>query len=371
MAGWIRKLDSGRYQARYRTPDGRTHAKSWDRRVDADRWLRQELARADRGDWVDPSAGTVSVEDWAVRWDETRLHVRESTRERDETNLRSLVLPWFGSRQLRGVEPADVQSWVSRLNRDGYAPATIQLAYGLLSMLFASAVEAGLIAKSPCRGVKLPKRVRREMRFLSMDELHELADAIDPRFRLLVLSAGLTGARFGELAALRVGDLNLLQRRLTITRSMSEVRGEIRETEPKTPAARRTIALPKSLVDHYARHLAAQPHGSTDRVFTAPRGGPLRRRSFRQRFWMPAVEASVGEPCRFHDLRHTHAALLIAVNTHPKLVQSRLGHSSIKTTLDVYGHLYEPLDEVAADRLEELVVAALANETLTERASGD
>ena len=106
-------------------------------------------------------------------------------------------------------------------------------------------------------------------------------------------------------------------------------------------------------------------------MFTAPLGGPLRRRSFRQRFWLPAVAASVGDPCRFHDLRHTHAALLIAVNTHPKLVQSRLGHSSIKTTLDVYGHLYEPLDEVAADRLEELVVAALADETVTDRASGD
>ena len=69
-------------------------------------------------------------------------------------------------------------------------------------------------------------------------------------------------------------------------------------------------------------------------------------------------------------MRHTHAALLIAVNTTPKLLQSRLGHSSIKTTLDIYGHLYEPLDEVAADRLEELVLGAIAHETRTERASG-
>lgn len=83
--------------------------------------------------------------------------------------------------------------------------------------------------------------------------------------------------------------------------------------------------------------------------------GPLRRRSFHQRFWLPAVDASVGQPCRFHDLRHTHAALLIAANTHPKLLQARLGHTSIKTTLDIYGHLYEPLDEIVADRLEQLI----------------
>jgi integrase len=280
------------------------------------------------------------------------------------------MLPHFGSRQFRGVTPADVQSWITRLGRDGYAPATVQLAYGLLSMSFAAAAEAGLLARSPCRGVKLPKWTRRETRFLGIDELHELAAAINPRFRVLVLTTGLTGARFGELAALRVGDLNLLRRRLTITRSLTEVRGELTETEPKTAASRRTIDLPASLVDDLARHLAAASHDSTDRVFTSPEGGPLRRRGFRQRFWIPAVKTSVGEPCRFRDMRHTHAALLIAVNTHPKLRQSRLGHSSIKTTLDIYGHLYEPLDEVAADRLEELALGAITHETRAERALG-
>lgn len=370
MAGWIRKLESGRYQARYRTPDGRTRSKSWDRRVDAKRWLRQELARIDAGEWVDPTAGTVTFENWTERWVGSRLHLRESTRERDETYLRSLVLPRFGSRQLRAVTRADVQGWIAGLGKNGYAPATVQLAYGLLSMSFSAAVDAGLLMRSPCTGVRLPKRTRGEMRFLTIDELHELADAIDPRFRILVLTAGLTGARFGELAGLRVGDLNLLRRRLTITRSLTEARGEVRETEPKTPASRRTIALPASLVDELAHHLTTQPNSPADRVFTAPNGGPLRRRSFRQRFWLPAVDASVGRPCRFHDMRHTHAAFLISVNTHPKLLQSRLGHSSIKTTLDIYGHLYEPLDEVAADRLEELVVGAIAHETRTERASG-
>jgi hypothetical protein len=82
---------------------------------------------------------------------------------------------------------------------------------------------------------------------------------------------------------------------------------------------------------------------------------------------MPAVEASVGEPCRFHDLRHTHAALLIMANTRPKVLQSRLGHISIKTTLDIYEHLCEPLDEEAANRLEEFEVGAIAHETRIRR----
>jgi integrase len=237
--------------------------------------------------------------DWVASWESSRLHIRDSTRERDETYVRSLVLPHFGARQLRLITPADVQSWIGKLSAEGYAPATIQLAYGLLSMTFAAAVDAGPLVRSPYRGVKLPKRTRREMRFLNMEELHNLADAIDPRFRVLVLTAALTGARFGELAALRIGDLGLLRRRLTISRSLSEVRGGVQETEPKTAASRRIVALPASLTDDLARHLVALSHDTTDREFTAPQGGPLRRRSFRQRFWMPAVQASVGEPCRF------------------------------------------------------------------------
>lgn len=186
--------------------------------------------------------------DWVASWESSRLHIRDSTRERDETYLRSLVLPHFGARQLRLITPADVQSWIGKLSAEGYAPATIQLAYGLLSMTFAAAVDAGPLVRSPYRGVKLPKRTRREM-----------------RFRVLVLTAALTGARFGELAALRIGDLNLLRRRLTISRSLSEVRGGVQETEPKTAASRRIVALPASLTDDLARHLVAVSHDTTDR----------------------------------------------------------------------------------------------------------
>jgi len=234
-------------------------------------------------------------------------------------------------------------------------------------MAFTAATDDALIQRAPCSEVNLPKRVDTEKRFLSVDELHHLADTIDPRHRTLILTAGYTGARFGELAALQPRDLDLARRRVTITRSLTEVRGAITETGPKTAASKRSITLPQAVVDDLADHLDQHTNGRTDRVFAAPQGGPLRRRSFRQRFRLPAVDASVGQPCRFHDLRHTHAALLIAANIHPKLLQARLGHTSIKTTLDVYGHLYEPLDEIAADRLEQLIANAIAHRTRAER----
>jgi integrase len=179
--------------------------------------------------------------------------------------------------------------------------------------------------------------------------------------------SGFSGDQFGELATLQPRDLDLGRRRVTITRSLAEVRGVITETEPKTSASKRSITLPQAVADDLGAHLDHHATGRTDRVFTAPQGGPLRRRSFRNWFWLPAVAASVGQPVRFHDLRHTHAALLIAANTHPKLLQSQLGHTSIKTTSDIYGHLYEPLDEVAADRLEQLIADAIAHRTRAER----
>ncbi len=98
-------------------------------------------------------------------------------------------------------------------------------------------------------------------------------------------------------------------------------------------------------------------------------GGPIRRTNFRRRIWKPAVEASVGEPCTFHDLRHSHAAILIAQGEYPKVIQERLGHASIKTTLDTYGHLFDGLDEAAAERLDAAWRATRADAPLTQSES--
>jgi integrase len=190
------------------------------------------------------------------------------------------------------------------------------------------------------------------MRFLSGDEVSDLAGVIDDPYRALVLTAAYAGCRFGELAGLRAHRLDLLRRTLTIAESLSEVRGQVRLAPPKTAAARRQVALPKFLAEELNRHLASWPPTAEGFVFSAPQGGPLLRHNFRRRTWLPAVRASVGEPLRVHDLRHTHAAMLIAQGEHPKVIQNRLGHSSIKVTLDTYGHLFEGLDEAAAERLD-------------------
>jgi integrase len=143
----------------------------------------------------------------------------------------------------------------------------------------------------------------------------------------------------------------MLRRQVQVAETLTEVKGQIRLGPPKSKASRRTVTMPAFLVEELAQHFGQylDPEGW---VFSSPQGGPVRRTNFRRRFWLPAVQASVSEPLRFHDLRHSHAALLIAQGVHPKVLQDRLGHASIATTLDTYGHLMKGLDEAAADALD-------------------
>jgi integrase len=344
---------SGResWQARWRDPIGVDRAKNFIRKSDADRYLVSLESDKLRGRYADPRLGRTRLADWVGEWRATRTNVTAQTRIRDEASIRNHILPSLGPVPIGQLQPVNIAQWVAELDAKGLAPATTRKAYQLLSAALSSAVDNGLIPVSPCRRIKLPKLVPPVMRFLEPQEIEDLAGASDERYRAMVLSAAYTGLRFGELAALHIERFDALRKTLRVEESLSEVRGEFVFKSPKSSASRRSVSVPSFVVDELAQHLAQHADGS-GLLFSAPSGGPIRRTNFRRRVWLPAVRASVGEPCTFHDLRHTHAALLIAQGEHPKVIQERLGHASIKTTLDTYGHLFDGLDEAAAERLD-------------------
>ena len=344
---------SGRvsWQARWRDPRGAQRSKNFRRRIDAEQFLITVQARKLAGTYIDPQAGRIRLGDFARQATAGWVNRRDSTKARDESYLRSLVLPTFAEMPIGRIGLFDVQEWVNDLDVDGYAPATIRKAYQLLGRILTDAVKGGLIATSRCQDVDLPKIEHTEKRFLTPDEIALLADTITPRYRALIITAAYTGCRIGELTALDTDRYQPDQRIIRIERSLAEVRGHLRFGHPKTAAARRAITLPTWLPHIINQHLADYPPGPDGLLFTAPQGGPIRRNAFRSRVWLPAVAASVGQPMRFHDLRHSHVALLIAEGAHPAIIASRLGHTSVKTVLDVYGHLYQGLDRNAADTL--------------------
>lgn len=293
------------------------------------------------------------------------MNRRESTRARDASYLRSLILPTFNDRQLGAIQPNEIREWVADLEDRGYSPATISKAYQIVSRCFRVALSDGIIPRTPCREIKLPRNDRDERRFLSPTEVEQLAIAMKDRYRLVVLTGAYTGLRFGELAALRLDDLDFLRRTLRVDEQLSR-QGSSRMTPGplKSKKAYRTIGIPAFLAEDLAKHLSTFP-SSTDFVFSHEGGGPLDYGRFRRRHWHPAVAISVGEPCTPHDLRHTHVAMLIADGQSPRYIADRLGHKSTRTVLDVYGHLYEDADEAAMEGLERLRAAAQTDKRRT------
>lgn len=186
-----------------------------------------------------------------------------------------------------------------------------------------------------------------KMRILNAQEVAYLAEAIDPQYSALVLTAAHTGCRFGELAGLRLEHLDLGRRQLTVAETLSEIDEKL--ALAPSPAPRR-LALPRFLVEELGKHFALWPPDPDGLVFTAPRGGLLRHSNFRSRTWLPAIRISVGEPLSFGDLRHTHAAMLLSQGEHPKVIQLRLGQPSLQATLNRYEHLLDESDRAGAAR---------------------
>jgi integrase len=357
MAHIERRVRDGKttYRARYRDPAGREHAKVFARKADAQRFLTEMENHKLKGTWTDPALGRVLFRDWLGEWWATTTNLRPTTRERNETLLRRYALPRFGDVTLVAISQRDVRAWVADLSGRGLAPATVQKAYQLLGKVMGAAVDAGMVMQTPCRRVPLPKVEREEMRFLTPAEIARLADAIDQRYRALVLVAAYGGLRIGELAGLRRRRVDLLRGTVEVAEIVTEAEGVVRFGPPKTRAGRRTVGLPRAVVDELAAHLVRAE--SEAFVFAAPEGGPLRVHGFRARVWRPATRRAELDGLRIHDLRHTAVALWIAVGANPKEVAARAGHTSVSFTLDRYGHLYPEADTALRDRLDSLYVA--------------
>jgi len=327
------------------------------------------LTKVDKGEWVDPRAGRVTFGEVTERWMASRSSLRESTKSRDRSLLDSLILPRLASTPLAAIQPSDLDAFVADLLASGKAPATIHKVWQILSGIFRLAVRDRLIALTPAREVRLPKIEVEEPRALTVDEVMLLADSIDPRYRALVLVGAFGGLRFGELAGLKVGDFDPLRHHVRVRRTISDVRGRLVEGPPKTQKGIRTVTLPRFIADELATHLANRPTVSPqDWIFPAPQGGPLRRTGWVRRQWKPALTAAgFEENLGTHVLRHSQVALLIAQGEHPKVIADRLGHTSVRTVLDVYGHLYEGADEAAAEGLDKQIASYSRPEHVPDR----
>lgn len=351
---WITKRQTTKgvvYDLRYRDQGNRVRSETFARRADAER--RSKLVAADlvRGEWSDPRLAQVRFNSYSSDWLRTKRNVAPRTLINIEGRLRNHVLPTFATASIGSIRPVDVRSWVADMVEGGMAPTTVKATYLTFSQVMGQAEIDGLIPRTPCIGVTLPRlRQGEEMHFLDADQVADLVDAIGPRFRNVIYTAAYAGLRAGELAALRPERVSVKEATIDVVESLTEVRGRILIGPTKT-GKRRTIEVPRFLADMIGLQMTEYP-SSCDQIFTATEGGPLRHRNFSARHFKPAVRrAEVPDGLRYHDLRHTCAALLIAEGRSMHEVKDYLGHSTIRVTSDRYGHLFPQARKAAAEAL--------------------
>ena len=258
------------------------------------------------------------------------------------------------------MQPSHLQGLYARLLARGLAPKTVRNAHIVIHKALAQAIGWDLAPRNVADLVKPPKVERREPNTLNAEEVRRLWAAIaGTRWEALLVVTVATGLRQGEVLGLRWGDID-------VQRGVLQVRRQLHRDKtygtPKAKSRRRIdLAAPetRALAGHKARQDAVRrAHGEAyedhDLVFCTDRGRPLSWRNVTREFKRFLRTAGLKE-IRFHDLRHTNATLLLEAEVHPKVVQERLGHSTIGVTLDIYSHVMPSLGRGAADRLHDVL----------------
>lgn len=372
-SGTIRKLPSGRWQARVTLADGQQIAVgSYATKTEADKALLDAAVEQRLGTFVDPSLGRITFGEYSVQWLLERSTIRQRTRELYEQQLRVHLLPVFDKVELAEMTPSMIRQWHARCVAKGKpSQGTLAKCYRLLRTILSTAVEDELIVRNPCmiKGAGVERTPERPV--ATIEQVYQIADEIGPCYRMLVLLATFTGLRFGELSALTRARVDLVGRTVTVAEAVSELKGGVRVVgEPMTWASRRKVGIPGALVEPLRMHLVrfAEP-GAQGLVFVGPKGGPLRRGNF-SAVWKRAVRPLGLDDLHFHDLRHTGNTLAAATGASTKELMARMGHSSTRAAL-IYQHATHDREMVIADKLSTMIESAVGSGDPLAGGAGD
>ena len=333
------------------------------KRADAEKELRRRLSAIDHGVHVDPS--TLTVGEYLKSWlaDVAPQSVAPKALERYHGLVRNQIAPRLGTVQLQKLRPADVAAWHQKLVGAGeISKRTIRAAHGVLRTALAHAAAVEIIERNVASIVKPPKADPVKVAILNADQIADTLAKMEGHslYPIVALAIG-TGARRGEIAALRWSDVDLAGATVRIDHSLEQTGAGIRVKEPKTKAGRRTISLPSfavaALRDHRRRQLelrlavGAGKLPPTAPVFGNVEGDWPNPYSISDR-WRDAVKSRKLPKITFHALRHSHASALIAAGLDIVSISSRLGHASPALTLGVYSHLFNNDDSKAAAAIE-------------------
>lgn len=324
----------------------------------AERTRTKLLRERDVGTLVEPSETTLDayLDCWLEGVAKTR--VRESTYDDYTFLMRRYVRPALGKRRLDQLKTLEIQQLYGDMSAQGLSPRTVRYTHTVLRNALEQAVLWGMLARNPADLAVLPRKRRKEMLALTPEEARRFLAAAKEDTRCAFFSLLLdTGLRPSEAAGLKWDDVDLAGRLLTVRRTLK--RGGARGwyfDEPKTLQSRRSVPFTEGLQSVLLERKDAQAPNDLNLVFTGETGEPLHANNLAKRN-LPRIlkRAGLPEKFRLYDLRHTCATLMLVAGVHPKVVSERLGHASVKITLDTYSHVLPTMQREATEKLGTLL----------------
>jgi integrase len=355
--GSVRKLPSGRWQASF-WHDGQRHTGSdtFTAKADALAYLANTETDLQRGQWIDPAAGKVTLSKYATEWLDGRSDLRETTRAKYDHLLKNHILPKLGSTPISSLAPSKVRSWYHELARRH--STTADDAYRLLRAVLNVAKADRQIGSNPCQ-VKGAGQVHSPERpVASVRDVARAVEAVPERYRLALLLPAWCQLRRGEVLGLQRRDVDLLHSTIRIERTrIAPMRGKSLIGPPKTEAGARTLTIPPNvvpvIVDHLERFVGPEP---TAWLFSTSAGLPLSPRNL-NRAWDKARRAAGRPDLHLHDLRHSGLTWAAASGASVAELMRRGGHANPQAALR-YQHATEDRDRALAEALGKLAEVA-------------
>lgn len=338
---------TGKWKIQYRYTDWQGNNKKSTKRGfntkrEAEEWLRNFLT-------IKQSDFNMRLEDFLkLYYEDMEKRLREHTMRTKRYIIDLKILPYYGNLKMSEITPSKIRKWQNELIKQGYAETYLKTINNQLSCLFNYAVRFYDLKNNPCtKAGSMGKRTAEEMQFWTKQEFMKFIDYMMDKRRsyMAFMTLYWTGIRIGELLALTPGDVDCEKRLISISKSYQRIGTKDVITPPKTPKSKRVINIPEFLsidLQDYLKSLYEVRED--DRIFSFTK-------SFMEHEMKRGIKNSGVKRIRLHDLRHSHASLLIEMGFTPLAIAERLGHERVETTMNTYAHLYPNKQSQMAEKL--------------------
>ncbi|WP_314591412.1 site-specific integrase [Paenibacillus terrigena] len=336
---------------------------------EADAAMVKAKAELERGEFV--KGKKISVAEYMNSWLDNKQDLNTVTRELYESYLRIHIIPDLGHHPIDKLCSMDIQNFISVLRGKGLAENTVKRIFSVINTALNQAFRMELVRRNVARVVSKPKGERRELKVWDLETINRFLEATHDgsRYSIAMYLALMTGMRQGELLGLRWADIDFDNKTIHVQQSLARDGKTINHTL-KSKKSIRSVAISTETVARLKEQRKlivmemvkeGEEYQKNDLVICSSKGTPASTRSI-MKVWNKFIERLELPRITFHDLRHTHASLLLQQGVHPKIVSERLGHSSVVITLDTYSHLLPNLQADAADGLDLLIKSGSVRE---------